>query len=163
MKKTGAIAALSAIFAFLAPIQSLIITACIFIGIDFATGVWASYVRARRAKKQWVFSSSRMWHTITKTVFIAVGIVMCYLLCRDVLGESINIPLPKIFTGFCCAVELYSFLENAAEISNHPIFKWLKRFMANKLDDAGIDISEATQAMDADKKAEKKEEKKGAE
>ena len=42
--------------------------------------------------------------------------------------------LANLFTGFVCGVELWSYLENAAEISEHPLFRKLKKYMKQEID-----------------------------
>jgi hypothetical protein len=41
--------------------------------------------------------------------------------------------LANLFTGFVCGVELWSFVENAATISQSKLFKWLSRWIKSKL------------------------------
>ena len=139
---TGAAAAAVAYFT---PIYTLIILVFVFVAIDFITGVMASRARAKRAGMKWAFESSKAWNTIAKLCFIMVGIVMAWLIQRYIFSEfGMNIKLEYLFTGFVCGVEFWSYLENAAEISNHPVFRWLKKFMKSKFDDAGINIPEQT-------------------
>lgn len=134
---------LSAIWAFFAPIQSLIILVFVFVGIDFITGVWASRKRAVRNGRKWVFSSERMRNTVWKTVFYIAGIMLAWSIETYALTFA-TIYLAKIFAGFVLGVELFSFLENAADISNHKVFVWIRKFTAKELKDkVGIDIESA--------------------
>lgn len=116
------------------PVSTLCLTALEFIIIDFIVGVWASYARAKKAGKveQWGFESKKAWKTIWKLIFVIAGIVMCDHLDHQVL-TFVELNLPKIFCGFVCGVELWSFLENAACISNSPVFMWLRKFMGDKV------------------------------
>ena len=52
----------------------------------------------------------------------------------DAMLSDSRLRLANFFTAFCCGVEFWSFLENAAEISEHPIFRWLKKFMKHKVE-----------------------------
>lgn len=131
---------LSAVIAYFAPIASLLICAVVFVGVDFILGVWASYARAKRSKSEWRFESSKAWNTILKLVFIMGGIILSWMLDAHILG-FLNLNLAKIFTGFVCGVEFWSYLENASEISNHPIFRAVKKIMKNKVDNA-LDIDD---------------------
>ncbi len=117
----------------LAPIQGLIICAVIFIGIDFLTGVAASYKTARRTGAAWAFESEKAWSTVTKLGFVMAGIVLAWLIDSCILA-FMNLRLANIFTGFVCGVEFWSYLENAAEISDHPIFRKLGRIIKKRLD-----------------------------
>lgn len=129
--------ALAAVIGFFSPIKSLIICAAVFVGIDFITGVAASYTRAKRAGKlsEWGFESSKAWNTVLKLVCIMAGIVLAWLLDEYVLG-FVNLRLASLFTGFVCGVELWSYLENAAEMTSHQVFRWLQKFMKKKIDNA---------------------------
>lgn len=129
----------SATVAYFAPIKGLLIVTFVFVGIDFVTGVWASYVVAKRDGTEWAFSSEKAWNTVTKLVFIIIGIVLAWVLSEEVMKDW-DIGLHRIFAGFACGVEFYSYIENAAKISNHPIFRWVRRHMIKKVKDAGIDI-----------------------
>ena len=68
-------------------------------------------------------------------LFVMAGISLAWLIDAVILN-FMTLNLAKLFTGFVCGVEFWSYLENAAEISRHPIFLHLKRFMKSKVDDA---------------------------
>ena len=132
-----------AVAAYFAPIRTLVFIALIFVAIDFVTGCWASRERARRRHEPWAFSSLKAWRTVYKAVFIMGGIVLAWLL-DGVLDEVVELRLALLFTGFVCGIELWSYLENAAEISEHPVFRWVRSFTIHKLEDAGIDLEKYT-------------------
>lgn len=127
---TGMIAG---ILSYLAPIQGLIICAMIFVGIDFITGVWASKVRAKRRGDPWGFESQRARKTAYKLALIMAGIILAWLVDSIIL-DYMNLKLAHLFTGFVCSVEFWSYLENAAEISDHPIFRGVKKYMKKRVD-----------------------------
>lgn len=112
----------------------LFVTVTVFEIIDFVTGVIKSAVVAKRTKQQFAFESVKAWRTIYKFVFILVGIVLAEMLDQTVATET-RLRFANYFTAFCCGVEFWSFLENAAVISDHPIFRWLRKFMKFKLED----------------------------
>ena len=112
----------------------LFVTVIVFESIDFVTGVIKSGVLNKRNGRPFAFESIKAWRTIYKFVFILIGIVLAELLDRT-LAEEGRIRLANYFTAFCCGVEFWSFLENAAVISDHPIFRWLRQFMKIKLED----------------------------
>lgn len=124
---------IAAAMSVLAPIQGLITCAVIFIAIDFATGITASYKKARRAGTEWMFESGKAWNTVTKLAFVMAGIVLAWLIDSCIL-DFMNLRLANIFTGFVCGVEFWSYLENAAEISEHPIFRKLGRIIKKQID-----------------------------
>lgn len=121
-----------AIGLFVGSLLPLFICVVIFECVDFITGCWKSFVIAKRKGKNPEFESIKAWRTIYKVVFIFVGIVLSEMLDATLSIERLR--LANFFTAFCCGVEFWSFLENAAEISEHPIFRWLKKFMKQKVE-----------------------------
>ena len=126
------IASLTGIISTLAPIEPLIMCAAIFTSIDFITGILADRQRTLRANREWVFKSKKAWRTIIKLCFIMAGITLAWLI------DSFLIPfkplnLAKIFTGFVCGVEFWSYLENASEITGYPIFNAFTQFMKKNI------------------------------
>ncbi len=126
---------LTGLFALLIPVRGLVVCALLFVAIDFATGVWASRRRARRKGTPWSFSSRRAWDTVLKAVFVMAGIVLAWLL-ESVVLTFVELHLAKIFTGFVCGVEFWSYLENAADISGHPLFRAARRLLKRRVDDS---------------------------
>lgn len=118
----------AAVIALFAPIAPLIGCALLFIGIDFLTGVAASRAEARREGGRWRFESSKAWRTVRKAALTVTAIAMAWLLDRCVL-ENTPPQLARLFTGFTCGVELWSFLENAERISNDPLFNRLRHLV----------------------------------
>lgn len=122
----------------------LFIAVGIFEIVDFVTGVIKSWVVSRNKGERFAFESVKAWRTIYKLVFILVGIVMMEMLDQILVGEGTRLRFANYFTAFCCGVEFWSFLENAAVISDHPIFRWLRRFMRFKVEDQlGMTFDEA--------------------
>ena len=117
----------------LCPIAPLITTATLFIVVDFITGVVASRAEARREGREWWFESRKAWRTVIKAGFVAIAIVMMWVLDYHVL-EFMNLNMAKLFTGFVCGVELWSFLENAATISRAPLFEWMSRWLKRRVE-----------------------------
>ena len=128
---------ISAIAGLLCPIAPLVVTAASFVIIDFITGVLASRAEARREGREWWFESRRAWRTLLKLGFVAIAIVMTWVLDYHIVG-FLHLNLANIFTGFICGVELWSFLENAASISRAPLFEWLGRWVRRHID-KGVD------------------------
>lgn len=115
-------------------ILPLFITVIIFELVDFVTGVIKSAVIAKRTKQRFAFESVKAWRTIYKFVFILIGIVLAEMLDKTIAVET-RLRFANYFTAFCCGVEFWSFLENAAVISDHPLFRWLRQFMKFKVED----------------------------
>ena len=112
----------------------LFIAVVVFEVMDFVTGVIKSGVVSKRNGGKFAFESIKAWRTIYKFVFILVGIVLAELLDQTFGNES-RLKLANYFTAFCCGVEFWSFLENAAVISDYPIFRMLKKVMREKVED----------------------------
>lgn len=112
----------------------LFIMATVFELIDFITGVIKSATIAKRKKEKFCFESVKAWRTIYKYIFILLGILMAEMLDMTLAAET-RLRFANYFTAFCCGVEFWSFLENAAVISNHPVFRWLRKFMRMKVED----------------------------
>lgn len=120
---------------FFAPIWSLILCATVFVSIDFVTGIMADRKRALAAGREWGIESGKAWKTVCKLCFIMAGIVLAWLIDCYILS-FLGLRLANLFTGFVCGVEFWSYLENAAEISEHPVFRWLRKYMNKQLDNA---------------------------
>ena len=90
--------------ALFAPIGPLVACAMAFIGIDFLSGVAAS----------------------------RAAIAMAWLIDSCVL-DFMQLNVARLFTGFTCGVELWSFLENAAQLSDAPLFHWLRRYVRRRI------------------------------
>lgn len=113
----------------LAPIQVLILCVCIAVIIDFITGNIADYKRYKRAHQKYVFKSEKMWDTCWKLGLSIIGIGMAYMLDVCVLPNLGGLNLANFFAAFVVGTEFWSFLENSAIISNHPIFRALRSYM----------------------------------
>lgn len=142
--------AVSGAVGFFAPVHSLIICATVFVAIDFVTGIIAGRKKAMRAGLEWGIESRRAWNTVYKLGFVMAGIILAWLIDVYVL-DFMGLRLANLFTGFVCGVEFWSYLENAAEISEHPLFRRLRRYMKGKVVQA-LEIPEGTAEEDhADK------------
>ncbi len=127
---SGAVAGIAALFA---PINPLVATTVLFIGVDFLSGVFADRAVARREGRKWYFESCKAWRTVMKMGLAVTAIAMAWLLDRCVL-DFMQLNLAKLFTGFTCGVEFWSFLENAAQLSEAPLFRWLRRYAKRRVE-----------------------------
>lgn len=126
---SGAAAGVAALFA---PVGPLVGCAVVFIAVDFLSGVAADRAAARRAGRAWFFESCEAWRTVFKLACTATAIVMARMLDLYVLGSA-GPDLARLFTGFTCGVELWSFLENAAQLSDAPVFRYLRRYVRRRI------------------------------
>lgn len=126
---SGCVAALVALFA---PVLPLVWCVVGFISFDFLTGVWASRAEARRECREWWFTSSETWHTAEKLGFAIIALCMAYLIDTQML-DFMHLNLTKLFAGFVCGVEMWSFLENACRISDAPMLDYLRRWVRGRV------------------------------
>lgn len=126
---SGIIAALVGLFA---PIAPLVICAVAFIGIDFVTGVAASRITARKDSRRWYFESRLAWRTVLKLALVITAIALAWLIDSCIL-DFMPLNLAKLFTGFTCGVELWSFLENASQLSDAPSLRWMRRYVRRRI------------------------------
>ncbi len=120
------------LFSLFAPIHSVIFCALSFVVVDFVTGVAASRAVALREGRRWYFESHEAWRTLYKMGFIVLAISLMWALESCVL-DFVSLNMTKVFTGFICSVEMWSFLENAAQLSDTPLFEWMKRFLHRRI------------------------------
>lgn len=122
----------------LCPVSPLVTAALLFIAIDFVTGIAASRAVARREGSEWRIESRKAWRTVFKAGFVALAIVMMWVIDSAIL-DFMHLNLAKLFTGFVCGVELWSFLENAAAISGSPLFELMGRWVKRRMGEEVID------------------------
>ena len=121
------------VLSLLAPIVPTVSCALLFIAADFVSGVAASSAEARRQKRKWYFESREAWRTVSKTGFVITAIAMSWILECCVL-DFVTLNITRMFAGFVCGVELWSFLENASVLSDAPLFEWLKRYVRRRIE-----------------------------
>ena len=127
---SGCLVALAALFA---PVVPLVWCVVGFIAFDFLTGVLASRADARREGGEWYFTSSQAWHTAEKLGFAIIALCMAYLIDTLML-DFMHLNLTKLFAGFVCGVEMWSFLENACRISSSPLLKYIRRYVRQTIE-----------------------------
>ena len=121
---SGAAAGIAGLFA---PAGPLITTTLLFIVMDFLSGV-----AARRAGRAWYFESRKAWRTVAKAALVLTAIAMAWLLDTCVL-DFLQLNVARLFAGFTCGVELWSFLENAAQLSDAPFFLRMRRYVRRRI------------------------------
>ncbi len=126
---SGALAALAAL---MAPIGPVVVTALAFIAVDFLSGVAADCATAHREGRVWYFESCEAWRTVLKAALTVTMIAMAWLIDSCVLA-FLDLHLARLLAGFTCGVELWSFLENAAQLSDAPLFRFLRRFVRRRI------------------------------
>lgn len=125
---------IASVLGLLIPIQALVLCLCISICIDFITGNIADYYRHKRAGERYSFQSEKMWKTGWKLGLSIIGTGFAWMLDVYVLTMFNTLNLANFFTAFVIGTEFWSFLENAAVISDHPIFRALKKYMKKEVE-----------------------------
>lgn len=120
------------IVGYFAPVQNIILVVLLVVFFDLLTGVWASYIQGKGIK------SKRMVKTIYK---VAIYICIIYLFFA-IDKEMQMIELHKVMAWVIVGFEMYSILENATKITDHRIFRILRKLMEDKLEDQGVNIDE---------------------
>ena len=126
---SGAAAGIVGLFA---PAGPLIATTLLFIAMDFLSGVAADRAEARRAGRAWYFESRKAGRTVAKAALVLTAIAMAWLLDTCVL-DFLQLNVARLFAGFTCGVELWSFLENAAQLSDAPFFLRMRRYVRRRI------------------------------
>jgi phage-related holin len=114
---------ISSILSIFAPVSKLAIVAFVFVVIDFILGLFVS-IRVRKVG----FMSEKLYKSIWKLLGIEVSICLAYLLDAYVIAPSLSLHLANIFTGIICGTELWSILTHFAILSDHPVFRLIKKW-----------------------------------
>ncbi|MBQ6869019.1 MAG: phage holin family protein [Alistipes sp.] len=122
-----------ALLSLFAPVKPVIYCTLCFVVIDFITGVAASRAVAKREGRSWYFESCEAWRTLYKSGFVVTAIGMMWVLESCVL-DFMTLNLTKLFAGFICSVEMWSFLENAAQLSDAPLFEWMRKYLHRRIE-----------------------------
>lgn len=125
----GAVSGIAALFA---PLVPLIWSVAGFILFDFLTGVWASLAEQRRKGQEWYLESHLAWHTVEKLGFTTIALTMCFVIDAVILCHP-EIELARLFAGFVCGVELWSFTENACRISDSPLLRHIRKIVRQNI------------------------------
>jgi predicted PurR-regulated permease PerM len=104
-------------------VSKLAIVAFVFVLVDFILGLIVS-IRVRRMG----FMSEKLYKSIWKLLGIEVSICLSYLLDAYVIAPSLSLHLANIFTGIICGTELWSILTHFAILSDHPVFRLIKKW-----------------------------------
>lgn len=117
------------IFAFLLPINGLIIAVGVGIVIDTITGIW----KAKKIKE--IITSHKLSAVVSKMVLYQLSIISFFIIDKYLLGEFvqlfINIPLfiTKLLAAFLLTIELISVNENLNVITGKNYFKLFKLYL----------------------------------
>ena len=129
---TGIVATVAGYFA---PVKGMAIVMLSAIIIDLLSGVWAALVKREGIQ------SKKLWRTAYKLLFAFVIVNLMHSI--DIEMGIPGVTTSKIVALFITGFEVWSILENAAIISDHPIFKVLQKYMRKEVKEkTGIDLNE---------------------
>lgn len=126
----GVIGAASAYFQ---PIKGIVTITMITILVDMVLGIWAARKRGKGIK------SVKLWRTAYKMLISFAVIHLLYSIDQEF---GITIAHSYVIAGlFIVGFEMWSILENAAVITDHRIFRILRKYMEDKVKSStGIDM-----------------------
>lgn len=107
-------AIITATWALLAPIHTVMITTGVLILVDLILGVWSA------VKRKEAVSSAGLRRTVTKIALYQLAVITGFL-CEKYLLEGF-IPISKLVASAIGLVEMKSILENADVINGSPLF-----------------------------------------
>jgi phage-related holin len=116
------------ILPFVAPIAPLCALCVTFTAIDFITGIVVSY----RLDKSG-FQSKKAWRTIFKLCGSLTCIMMAFFFEKFIF-EGDNEYFARSVAGIVCAFDFWSILGHFARLSNHPVFRYLQKYMKSEIE-----------------------------
>ena len=127
---SGLIMAICSYFAPIGDIMAVILAA---IALDFITGIIASRMNGNG------ITSRKAWRSLWKLLCVLAIIALVYAIDTEIPVISIHKIVAWVIVGF----EVWSILENMAKITDHKVFRLLKKFMEDKVkENTGVDIKE---------------------
>ena len=124
--------AIMAIFGYFAECKGIFVVMFAAIIIDLITGVWASRVEGKGIK------SKQLWRTISKMALSFMIVALLFAIDKEIDFIQLHKVVAWIVIGF----EVWSILENSVKITDHKVFRILKRFMEDKFKEQNIDLNE---------------------
>lgn len=122
-----------AILGYFSEIKGVINVMVIAIVLDLFLGIWAARIRGEGIQ------SKKLWRTAYK-LLISVAVVML-LFAADIELEIVE--MHKAVALLIIGFEVWSMLESAGEITDHRLFRILKKFMVDKVQKTtGVNIEE---------------------
>lgn len=119
---------------YFAPIRGIVLVVLAAIIIDLAFGIWAARVRGEGIQ------SKKLWRTGYKFLITFVLINLMHSIDKE-MGIS-AVSTAKIVALFVTGFEIWSILESAAVITDHPVFRYIKKYMESKVKEkTGVDLN----------------------
>ncbi|WP_319228334.1 phage holin family protein [Draconibacterium orientale] len=127
----------TAVAGYFAPIRGTVAVVLAAIIVDLAFGIWAARIKGEGIK------SKKLWRTGYK-IFITFMLINLMHSIDKEMGIP-GIVTSKIVALFITGFEIWSILESAAVITDHPVFRYIKRYMESKVKDkTGIEFKQTS-------------------
>ena len=124
---------LISLLGYLAPVQDVVLVMALVVFFDMVTGIWASFKEGRGIK------SRRLTKTGVKIFLYAMIVYLLFCVDKEMGMFELHKAVAWLIVGF----ELWSILENAARITDHRIFRILRRYMEDRVKETtGMDLNE---------------------
>jgi phage-related holin len=118
---------------YFSPVHNVVMVVMLAVMIDLITGIWASYTIGRGIK------SRRLMRSIVKIVLYDMIIYLIFCIDKEMALIELHKTVAWLIVGF----EVWSILENAARITDHRIFRILRRYMEDRVKETtGMDLNE---------------------
>lgn len=126
--------AIVALLGYFSPIKAVVHVMGAAIVLDLVFGIWAA-----RSRKEGI-KSGKLWRTAYK-FFISV-VVVALLYAMDVEMGAEIVQLHRLVAWLITGFEIWSILESGGQITNHKIFRILRKIMEDKVESAtGINLN----------------------
>lgn len=128
----------TAVAGYFAPIRGTVLVVLAAIIVDLGFGIWAARVKGEGIQ------SKKLWRTGYKILITFTLINLMHSIDKE-LGIP-GITTSKVVALFVTGFEIWSILESAAVITDHPAFRYIKRYMETKVkDQTGVDLKQDVQ------------------
>lgn len=130
--------ALMGILSYFSPVKGVLLVAFAAILLDLITGIIAARTRGEGIK------SKKLYKTAVKIGCVSAIILMTYAIDKEISLIELHKLVAWLIVGF----ELWSILENMAQITDHPVFRFLKRLMRDKIEKASeVELEEKEEKL----------------
>lgn len=130
--------ALMGILSYFSPVKGVLLVAFAAILLDLITGIIAARTRGEGIK------SKKLYKTAVKIGCVSAIILMTYAIDKEIPLIELHKLVAWLIVGF----ELWSILENMAQITDHPVFRFLKRLMRDKIEKASeVELEEKEEKL----------------
>lgn len=118
---------IGALIGFFEPIYVIILWMLIFILVDMATGIYASYTKGE------TITSHKLQRTVVKFLMYGTSIILLEGFDKYFI-KLVDCGLAEIGATIICGIELYSIFENCYKATGNIVFKVLTTFTRAKIE-----------------------------